>query len=195
MSEAFTTREVAELAAVPVRTSDKAVEENVLTGIRRIRMSGKERRLLPLHAVPYAAIIKRLSIKLALSEKRRLSRALAARSTARMTSEPLEIAAAVSIDVPRLVGGDLAARASDYARARDKWIEVNPDILGGTPVIRETRISVHALRGRIEGGESVELILEDYPELSREAIETALLYARSHPLVGRPGGRPWKKAG
>ena len=37
-------------------------------------------------------------------------------------------------------------------------------------------------------------IIEDNPHLSREALETAALYARTHPLVGRPGGRPWAKA-
>jgi uncharacterized protein (DUF433 family) len=79
-------------------------------------------------------------------------------------------------------------------RTRDIHVEQNPDILGGTPVIKGTRLSVYAIRGRLDGGESIEAIIEDYPNLDREAIETALLYARTHQLVGRPGGHPWKKA-
>lgn len=30
--------------------------------------------------------------------------------------------------------------------------------------------------------------------LTRETIETAAFYARPHPIVGRPGGRPWVNA-
>lgn len=194
MTNAFTTREVAELAHVSVRAIDKAVEENVLTGVRSVMWHGKKRRMLPLHAVPYAAIIKQLPVTLGRIEKKNLARALAARSPARMTSETLEIAPAVSIDVPRLIGGGLAERAANYARVRDTHIEENPDILGGTPVIKGTRLSVYAIRGRLDGGESIDAIIDDYPQLGREAIEAALLYARSHPLVGRPGGRPWTKA-
>ena len=85
-------------------------------------------------------------------------------------------------------------RVERYARARDRVIERNPDVLGGTAVIRDTRISVYALLGRIESGDSVESIIDDYPEMDRETIETAITYARTHPLVGRPGGRPWAKA-
>lgn len=194
MTDVFTTREVAELANVPVRAIDKAVEENVLTGIRHVVWRGKKRRMLPLHAVPYAAIVGRLSLTLTRGDKRKLARVLAARSPGSMTIEPLEIAPAVSVDVARLVTRDLAERAVRYARARQEHVEENPDILGGTPVIKGTRLTVYAIQGRLDGGESIDAILEDYPDLSQEAIETAALYARSHPLVGRPAGRPWKKA-
>lgn len=37
-------------------------------------------------------------------------------------------------------------------------------------------------------------ILDDNPDISRHAIEAATIYARSHPLIGRPGGRPWVDA-
>lgn len=92
------------------------------------------------------------------------------------------------------VVGNAIDTAKTYAAMRDKLIIEDPDILGGTPVIRGTRISVYALLGRLNGGDSVEEILGDYPSLSREAVETAAIYARSHPLVGRPGGRPWSAA-
>lgn len=194
MLDEFTTREAAVLADVPIRVIDKAVEENVLTGIRSITYRGKRRRMLPLHAVPYAAIVKRLTLSLSLAEKRKLARELAGRPTAKMTSDPLEIAPAVSVDVARLIGADMAERASDYAASRDAIIEENPDVLGGTAVIKGTRLSVYALLGRIDGGDTIDAVIEDYPHLDREAIGTAVLYARSHPLVGRPGGKPWKTA-
>lgn len=192
MPNEFSAREVAELANVPVRAVDKAIEEKVLAGIR----SGARgrRRMLPLHAVPYTAIVARLPVTLSLAAKRDLARALGKRRPDRMTTEPLEIAPAVTVDLSALVGSDLAERAARYGRAREDYIEINPDIMGGTPVLRGTRITVYSLLGRLDGGDSIDDILEDNPHLTRESVETAALYARTHPLVGRPGGRPWAKA-
>jgi uncharacterized protein (DUF433 family) len=192
MRNAFSAREVAELANVPVRAVDKAIEEKVLTAIRP-GVRGR-RRMLPLHAVAYAAIVARLPVTLSLAAKRNLARTLGKRRPERMTAEPLEIAPAVTVDVPALVGRDLAEHAARYSQAREDYIEVNPDIMGGTPVLRGTRITVYSVLGRLDGGDSVNDILADNPHLTRKAVETAALYARTHPLVGRPGGRPWEKA-
>ena len=192
MTDEFSAREVAFLADVSVRAVDKAIEERVLAGIRA-KARGR-RRMLPLHAVPYAAIVTRLPVMLSLATKRDLVRKLSERPTERMTAEPLEIAPAVVIDVPALVGSDLAERAERYGKAREDYIVADPEIMGGTPVLRGTRMTVYAILGRLEGGDTIADIIEDNPHLSREALETAALYARTHPLVGRPGGRPWAQA-
>ena len=192
MADEFSAREVAFLADVSVRAVDKAIDERVLAGIRA-KARGR-RRMLPLHAVPYAAIVTRLPVMLSLATKRDLVRKLSERPTERMTAEPLEIAPAVVIDVPALVGSDLAERAERYGKAREDYIVADPEIMGGTPVLRGTRMTVYAILGRLEGGDTIADIIEDNPHLSREALETAALYARTHPLVGRPGGRPWAKA-
>lgn len=81
-----------------------------------------------------------------------------------------------------------------FTAPSDPMIAEDPEILGGTPVIRGTRVSVYAVLGRLNGGDAVDDILEDHPILSREAVETAAMYGRSHPFVGRPGGRPWSAA-
>lgn len=192
MPNGFSAREVAELAKVPVRAVDKAIEEKVLAGIRSSARG--RRRMLPLHAVPYAAIVARLPIKLSLAAKRDLARALGRRHPERMTAEPLEIAPAVTVDVPALVGSDLGERAARYGQAREDHIEIDPEVMGGTPVLCGTRMTVYSVLGRLDGGDSIDDILDDNPHLAREAIETAAIYARTHPLVGRPGGRPWAQA-
>lgn len=192
MTAEFSAREVAELANVPVRAVDKAIEEKVLVGIRTGTRG--RRRMLPLHAVPYAAIVARLPLTLSLANKRDLARTLGKRSVARMTAEPLEIAPAVTVDVATLVGPDLAERAARYGKAREDHIEIDLDIMGGTPVLRGTRMTVYSVLGRLDSGDSIDDILDDSPHLTREAVETAALYARTHPLVGRPGGRPWATA-
>jgi uncharacterized protein (DUF433 family) len=88
---------------------------------------------------------------------------------------------------------DVATRIKLYDRARDELVVQDPDILGGTPVIKGTRLSVYAIAGRLAHGESVEELLGEYPYVTREQIEAAALYAKANPLRGRPGGRPWEK--
>jgi len=50
----------------------------------------------------------------------------------------------------------------------------DPDILGGTPVFRGTRVPLQALFDSIEGGKT----LEEFPSVSREMAVAALEQAR-----------------
>lgn len=190
----YTPREVAVLSHTPLRLVEKAIEEAVIP-VRLLRPStgGRPRRLLPCYAVGYARLIGRLDLSLRRDQKKRLAAALAAFGTAAGIPDRLEIAPAVEIDTARLLG-EVAIAAARYREARDRLIVSDPGIQGGTPVIRGTRITVYAILGRIDGGEGVEEILEDYPYLTRDAVEAAATYARAHPLVGRPGDRPWRRA-
>ena len=56
-------------------------------------------------------------------------------------------------------------------------IKSDPQIMMGKPVIRGTRITVEFLLRRIAGGATPDELLEDYPQLSREDIQEALVYA------------------
>ncbi|MDR2720330.1 MAG: DUF433 domain-containing protein [Nitrososphaerota archaeon] len=57
-------------------------------------------------------------------------------------------------------------------------VTVNPDVAFGKPVIRGTRISVQLIVKLLANGVTEEEILSDYyPELVREDIKAALLYA------------------
>ncbi|NVM30148.1 MAG: DUF433 domain-containing protein [Candidatus Helarchaeota archaeon] len=49
-------------------------------------------------------------------------------------------------------------------------IEVNPEILGGKPVIKGTRIPVNLIFELISLNYSIDQIIEEYPTLSREII-------------------------
>ncbi|MBI3517390.1 MAG: DUF433 domain-containing protein [Proteobacteria bacterium] len=188
-------REVAELSGAPKRVVEKAIEERVLTArVRPSRGASRgARRMLPTHAVAYAALIMKLDLKLTPAHKRRLIDRLRRLKPSEVRTARVELMPAVEIDVGRLIG-DVMDRAEHYRAARDAFIAVDERIKGGTAVIRGTRMTVYAVLGRIEHGESVTDILADNPDLSRAAIETAITYARSHPLMGRPGGRPWAHA-
>ena len=58
-----------------------------------------------------------------------------------------------------------------------QWIESNPDVMLGKPVIRDTRITVEAVLEALGAGESVDDLLAAHPRLTREAIQAALAFA------------------
>ncbi len=81
--------------------------------------------------------------------------------------------------------------AESYARLREEWIEINPSIKGGEPVIRGTRVGVRAIAQRLDSSDTIETLTEDYPHIPAEAFQTANTYAKAHPRRGRPS-RPWR---
>jgi uncharacterized protein (DUF433 family) len=50
----------------------------------------------------------------------------------------------------------------------------DPQILGGEPVFRNTRVPFQALIDYLEGGQSLDEFLSDFPTVTREAAITAL---------------------
>lgn len=57
-------------------------------------------------------------------------------------------------------------------------IELNPRVCNGKPVIKGTRIPVSVILDQIAEGESWDSLLAGYPELRKEDIQAALIYAR-----------------
>jgi uncharacterized protein (DUF433 family) len=55
----------------------------------------------------------------------------------------------------------------------------NPDILGGVPVFRSTRVPFKALLDYLEGGKKIDDFLADFPTVSREAAIAALEEAKA----------------
>lgn len=60
------------------------------------------------------------------------------------------------------------------------------DILGGEPVFRGTRVPFKILIEYLEGGDTLDQFLEQYPSVSRELAIAAIEEARSS-LVSRLG--------
>jgi uncharacterized protein (DUF433 family) len=56
-------------------------------------------------------------------------------------------------------------------------ITIDPQIMVGKPTVRGLRITVEQILESLAGGISIEELLEDYPELQREDLQAALLYA------------------
>jgi len=50
----------------------------------------------------------------------------------------------------------------------DQLVEVDPEKMSGTPVFTGTRVPIKNLFDYLEGGDSLEIFLYDFPTVSRE---------------------------
>jgi len=76
-------------------------------------------------------------------------------------------------------------RLDDLAAARE-MVTTSLDILGGTSVIRGTRVPVYDVAASVVAGHSTGRILAAWPSLDAEKIRLATIYAEANPLRGRP---------
>lgn len=53
----------------------------------------------------------------------------------------------------------------------------DPDICGGEPVIKGTRVTLRTVLARLAEGDSVVEILRDFPTLSTEDVRAVIAYA------------------
>ena len=185
-------REVAEFARVGQSAVNKAIEEKVLrthVGARSTTVGAKNRaaRMLGLEAVAYLALQSQIkTFALNRVGKRNLVRALQSQDPSRLHEAHVSIAPAIVVDVGALAGESLR-RTRDYVEARDAWVRSVPGIMGGLPVVKGTRIPVYSIAARVAHGETIGEIASDF-DLPKDACETALVYAHTHPLRARPKG-------
>ena len=72
--------------------------------------------------------------------------------------------------------GDPAIRANMYS---SDIIVKDQEILGGTPIFRGIRVPFQALLDYLEGGQTIDEFLDDFPTVSKEAAVASLELAKS----------------
>jgi uncharacterized protein (DUF433 family) len=72
-----------------------------------------------------------------------------------------------------------------YLGVQEKWrkmkygpINIDPEILGGTPVFIGTRVPIQTIFDYLEGGEDVNEFLDDFPSVSKAAALEVLEMAK-----------------
>lgn len=182
-STLLTRREAAEIGGVSLNAIDKAIEQGVLKPKRR-----EGRPLLPAHEVALLVLLRQIDVALPAKAKGRLRRWLAHLQPQAVGAE-LELSEALRVAMTKDVAQTIE-RAESYARLRDRYVERNPAVMGGEPVIRGTRVPVRTIANLIEMGEKREVLREDYPHIPEEAYTVAVQWAHANPRRGRPT-RPW----
>ena len=175
----FTPAEAAVLSRLSLKAVNNAIDKKTVVA-RRTRAG----RLLDEPAVVYLSLERRLAGDTTPEFRRRLSAAIAAAPRRRVVS-----VGALKVDVAES-RREVMERVRQLRRA-ERLVTVNPEIMGGNPVFRGTRVPVHQVAELLAKGETVERLREDYPRVSEEMIRLSPIYAAAHPLRGRPRKQPW----
>lgn len=68
----------------------------------------------------------------------------------------------------------------------EKSITTDPEIMGGTPVFKGTRLPIEIVLASLDAGVTMDEMIEDYPTLTADKVEQARTYVKLHPRPGRP---------
>jgi uncharacterized protein (DUF433 family) len=71
-------------------------------------------------------------------------------------------------------------RSSILALMPHERITIDPDVMFGKPVIRDTRIPVERILRKLGSGQSVASVLDDHPHLSEHDVHAALRFAADY---------------
>ena len=179
----FTPTEAAVLTGLPLKAVNNAIDRKTVSAV-----PGEEGgRLLDARALVSLSIEQRLSDRLTTPElRRKVSDALAEAPRNVVSLE----GGLIKIDLrePRRA---LAASLRDLRRAR-RMVVSDPEILGGDPVFRGTRVPVHLIAELMAQGSKPNELIESYPRLTAEMVRLAPIYTAAYPLRGRPRRQPWR---
>lgn len=177
-SPLLTRNEIADISGVSINAVNKALEQRVAKAQR-----SRGRTLLAADEAAALALLSELPISLSIKLKRQVRDWIVKRNPAK--AEEFELSRALRIAMTDNAA-DVAKRAFDYVRLRERYVETDTAKMGGVPVIRGTRVPVRTLAQLVEGGESRKVLREDFPHIPKEAYEVAALWARGNPQRGRP---------
>jgi uncharacterized protein (DUF433 family) len=181
-------REAAFATGLSEKTINQAIDREEVQPLPKRRQRDRE-RMLGFPDLVYLRLRNEVGRLLSPEGKRKLRQRLGQDVGRRKRPEVVTIGV---VDVK--VGPEVEAVEQQMAlieQARS-LVVTDPEVRAGEPVVRGTRIPVHMLGDLAEQGASQEELLEDYPALTPEALDAALLYARMYPRRGRPRRAPWK---
>jgi len=178
----FTPAEAAVLTGLTLKAVNNAIDKKTISAV-----AGEEGgRLLDARALVSLALERRLADRVAPELRRQVFDALASSPRNTVSLE----GGLVKIDL-REPRREVATSLRDLRRAR-RLVVSDPDIMGGEPVFRGTRVPVHMIAGLVAQGSTPAELLAGYPRLSAEMIRLAPVYAAAYPLRGRPRQQPWR---
>jgi uncharacterized protein (DUF433 family) len=178
----FTPTEAAVLTGLPLKAVNNAIDKKTVSAV-----AGDEGgRLLDARALVSLTIERRLADRVAPELRRQVFDALAGTPRNVVSLE----GGLVKIDL-REPRRELATSLRELRRAR-RLVVSDPEIMGGDPVFRGTRVPVHMIAELVAQGSTQAELCESYPRLTAEMIRLAPVYAAAYPLRGRPRNQPWR---
>jgi len=189
-ADLLTPAEAAVVASVTVRDINRVIDEKILPdgfytveGGRRVRLA----------ACPMVGFYFRAARALTSEERLLVIRRYSERLDGAAPRDHTVHDGFLSVDLGGFVA-EADERALRLAEAQEMVVE-DAAILGGTPVIRGTRIPVFDVIASLAAGMPRERVLAAYPGLDETALDLALLFAEATPVRGRPRRSPALPAG
>lgn len=192
--------EAAWLTELSPKTINATIDRGELGDVARKRSPTRRARRLGPADVVYLVLRKELSEVLSARAKRELYERLVEISLRRSFDFQSAGQSRPEFDI-ELAGGVVRIECKTALRRLSKrWVALrkaadvvvsDPEIRGGEPVIRGTRIPVYLIADLLDQGADLRELLEDYPSLNAGKIRSALAYAQTHPRRGRPRKGPW----
>lgn len=183
-SRLFTLNQAAVLTRMPLKAVHNAIDKKTVVPSRGNEVGYAARRL-DMRALLSLALERRLTERIAPDLRREIFAAL---MDTRRTMVSVE-GGLIRIDL-REPRRELASAIRDLRRAC-ALVHSDPDIKGGAPVFRGTRVQVHLIAELVGKGSPAGELLEDYPSMSGEMLRLAPIYAAAYPIRGRPRRQPW----
>lgn len=172
----MTVPEAAFVTGVPAQDIDREIDAKV------IRSSGtKGSRALSGGALVYIMAIVPLRTELAPSFRRRMCAAVVSAVTKGQDVAKVET---LKVEI-KAIQEAMLREFSELETLKKTFIESNPSILAGEPILRGTRIPVRLVADLVKKGTSRKEIGSDL-ELSSKQIDAAVTFDRITPRRGRP---------
>jgi uncharacterized protein (DUF433 family) len=185
-SPLFTPAEAAVLTRLSLKAVNNAIDKNLVPAVVRPGTSDSG-RFVDQRGLLALVLEYRLANRFFPELRRRLFDALASSPRKAVLSVD-EGLVKVDLQQPRR---DLAASLRELRRARS-LVVTDPNILGGDPVFRGTRVPVHSIAAMLEQGSTEADILKGYPRLTPQMVRLAPVFAQAYPIRGRPRSQPWR---
>jgi uncharacterized protein (DUF433 family) len=182
----FTPTEAAAITDLPVRYIQKAIDEGPLKGARH--RNGRSLHFDDLVFLYTVGHVDSGLIQITAAAKKQLRKKI---ENAPGTNGDVLVGGAVFQLKPAI--RTVRSRLTKLRRAK-RMVVCDPEIRGGLPVIKGTRIGVYEVATMLaDPNETEEEFLEGYPALRREQLELSRIYAAAYPRRGRPPRHPWHK--
>ncbi|WP_299688183.1 DUF433 domain-containing protein [Hydrocarboniphaga sp.] len=181
----FTATEAAVLTRLPLKAVNNAIDKKTVVPVIRER-AGQSVRLLNRQALLSLTLERRLADRFFPELRRQVFDALAVSSSTMLSLDD----GLLKIDL-RAPRRELAESLRQLQRARHMVVS-DPEILGGEPVFRGTRVPVHLIAALAAEGSTPADLQAGYPRLTAEMIQLAPVYAAAYPQRGRPRRQPWQ---
>src|SRR5215472_7937147 len=194
MAELFSVSEAAAIAEVSPETIRTAMEKKSVAPSSKRKTGKTVRYQFSVGDVLFVKVLVEFPFALSKEDKRSLARILSGgdRTAARWSREGADLvyrAGDMQVSVECKAFRQKVARNLSAFRWGRRRIVSSPDLLGGEPVFRGTRIPLQHVASLFQKGVPEKEIAEDFPALSIRDLAYARLFSR----LGERPGRPRKR--